>query len=274
MLQKIIHTTLGLLLILSTGAVDVSAKDEPASSPLKIEKTFQQEGLRFQLTVTEVENRDSDSTEYHVVTQVTNTTRKSIDYLQPQCYPVSTSVYAYSSGESWLLPPPEDEPACTPDVRKRVLKPGKTHKQEEIFRTNELPETPDYYELLSTFIVNIGASDKKPVEKPVQLKTQFYEGFQLNSEDIEIQSEWTQLSPSSYQIKVSGEVPNKEIKRLSLKIDRPKDTLRINSKSRAFSLSKKVRTKSEPPTTGTLEIVYADGLKQIYEIPLDNNSDK
>lgn len=274
MFRKIVHSLVCLLLVMTAGAVNVNAAEAKATGMFFIDKPFKKEGLRFQVTVTEIENPKYDSPVYHVNTIVTNISRKPITYTTGHCYGVTTRLEAYASGDSWELPYPEDEPACPPVIQEKTLKPGRTIEQDEYFRTDELPDdlTPDYFQLNSSVRILVGPEDKERKEEIVKLQTQFLAGLALHPDEIELQAESSELPKSYYEVKVTGKVSNKEIKRVTLQVFNSIITLRVDSKSGEFSTKKKVKAKGPSLQSGVLEVTYNDGTKHIYNVPIENTS--
>ncbi|ATF13229.1 hypothetical protein A616_14910 [Brevibacillus brevis X23] len=274
MFRKIVQSLVCLLLVMTASAVHVNVAEAKETGMLFIEKPFKKEGLRFQVTVTENDNPKYDSPVYHVNTIVTNISRKPITYTTGHCYGVTTRLEAYASGDSWELPYPEDEPACTPDIKERTLKPGRTIEQDEYFRTNELPDdlTPDYFQLNSSVRILVGPEDKERKKEIIKMQTKFLPGLALNPDEIELQSESSELSKSYYELKVTGKASNKDIKRVSIQVFHSTITLRIDSKSGEFSTKKKVKAKGPSLPSGVLEVTYKDGTKHIYSIPIKNTS--
>ncbi|MGF9908686.1 hypothetical protein [Brevibacillus porteri] len=274
MFRKIVHSLVCLLLVMTAGAVNVTAAEAKATGMFFIDKPFKKEGLRFQVTVTEIDNPKYDSPTYHVNTIVTNISRKPITYTAAQCYDVTTRIEAYASGDSWELPYREDEPACPPVVKEKTLKPGRTIEQDEYFRTDELPGdlTPDYFQLNSYVHILVGPEDKERKEEIVKMQTQFLAGLTLNPNEIELQAESSELPKSYYELKATGKVFNKEIKRVTLQVFNSIITLRIDSKSGEFSTKKKVKAKGPSLQLGVLEVTYKDGTKHIYNVPIKNSS--
>ncbi|WP_409178838.1 hypothetical protein [Brevibacillus fortis] len=274
MLRKIVQSLVCLLLVMTAGAVQVKVAEAKETGMLFIEQPFKKEGLRFQVTVTEIDNPKFDSPEYHVNTIVTNISRKPITYTTAQCYDVTTRIEAYASGDSWELPYRENEPACTQDIKEKTLKPGRTIEQDEYFRTDELPSdlTPDYFQLNASVHILVGPEDKEREEEIVKMQTKFLPGLALNPDEIEIQSESSELPKSYYELKATGKVSNKEIKRVTIQVFNSIITLRIDSKSGEFSTKKKVKAKGPSLQSGILEVTYKDGTKHIYNIPIKNSS--
>ncbi|QDS34288.1 hypothetical protein [Brevibacillus brevis] len=274
MFRKFVYSFVCLVLFMTAGAVDVNAAAPKVTGTLSIEKPFKKEGLRFQTTVTEIDNPKYDSPVYHVNTIVTNISRKPITYTTAHCYGVTTRLEAYASGDSWELPYPEGEPACTPDIKEKTLKPGRTIEQDEYFRTDELPDelTPDYFQVNSSVRILVGPEDKERKEELVKMQTQFLAGLALNPDEIEIHSDSSELPKSYYEINATGKVSNKEIKRVTLQVFNTLLTLRIDSKSGEFSTKKKVKAKGPSLQFGVLEVTYKDGTKHIYNIPIKNTN--
>ncbi|UIO45071.1 hypothetical protein LOY85_13290 [Brevibacillus brevis] len=274
MFRKIVHSLVCLLLVMTAGAVNVNAAQAKATGMFFIDKPFKKEGLRFQVTVTETDNPKYDSPMYHVNTIVTNTSRKPITYTTGHCYGVTNRLEAFSSGDSWELPYPEDEPACTPDIKEKNVKPGRTIEQEEYFRTDELPSdlTPDYFLLNSYVHILVGPEDKERKEEIVKMQTKFLPRLALHPDEIELHAESSELPKSYYQIEVTGKVSNKEIKRVTIQVFNTVITLQVNSKSGDFSTKKKVKTKGPSLQSGVLEITYKDGTKHTYYVPIKNSS--
>nr|WP_255688478.1 hypothetical protein [Brevibacillus sp. AF8] len=259
---------------MTAGAVNVNAAVPKATGMFFIDKPFKKEGLRFQVTVTEIDNPKYDSPMYHVNTIVTNISRKPITYTTGHCYGVTNQLEAFASGDSWELPYPEDEPACTPDIKEKTLKPGRTLEQDEYFRTDELPSdlTPDYFQLNSYVHILIGPEDKERKEEIVKMQTKFLPELALHPDEIELHAESSELPKSYYQIEVTGKVSNKEIKRVTIQVFNTVITLRIDSKSGEFSTKKKVKAKGPSLQSGILEVTYKDGTKHIYNVPIENSS--
>ncbi|BAH43684.1 hypothetical protein BBR47_27070 [Brevibacillus brevis NBRC 100599] len=274
MFRKIIHSLVCLLLVMTAGAVNVNAAQAKATGMFFIDKPFKKEGLRFQVTVTETDNPKYDSPMYHVNTIVTNTSRKPITYTTGHCYGVTNRLEAFASGDSWELPYPEDEPACTPDIKEKNVKPGRTIEQDEYFRTDELPSdlTPDYFQLNSYVHILVGPEDKERKEEIVKMQTKFLPRLALNPDEIELQAESSVLPKSYYELSVTGKVSNREIKRASLQVFNSIITLRVDSKSGEFSTKKKVKAKGPSLQSGVLEVMYKDGTKHIYYVPIENSS--
>ncbi|EJL30730.1 hypothetical protein [Brevibacillus sp. BC25] len=274
MFRKFVYSFVSLLLFMTAGAVDVNAAAPIVTGTLFIEKPFKKEGLRFQTTVTEIDNPKYDSPVYHVNTIVTNISRKPITYTTGHCYGVTTRLEAYASGDSWELPYPEDEPACPPVIQEKTLKPGRTIEQDEYFRTDELPDdlTPDYFQVNSSVRVLVGPEDKERKEELVKMQTQFLAGLALHPDEIVLEAEASKLPKSYYELKVTGKAPNKDIKRVTIQVFYSVITLRIDSKSGEFSTKKKVKAKGPSLQSGVLEVTYKDGTKHIYNIPIENSS--
>ncbi|MGG4454372.1 hypothetical protein [Brevibacillus porteri] len=272
MFRKFVYSFVCVLLFMTAGAVDVNAAPPKVTGTLFIEKPFKKEGLRFQATVTEIDNPKYDSPVYHVNTIVTNISRKPITYTTGHCYGVTTRLEAYASGDSSELPYPEGESACTSDIKEKTLKPGRTMEQDEYFRTDELQGdlTPDYFQLSSSVNILVGPEDKEREEEIVKMQTKFLPGLALNPDEIEIQSESSELPKSYYEINATGKVSNKEIKRVTLQVFNTLLTLRIDSKSGEFTTKKKVKAKGPSLQAGVLELTYNDGTKHIYNIPIKN----
>ncbi|TKI55617.1 hypothetical protein E8L90_09260 [Brevibacillus antibioticus] len=275
MLRKIVQSLVCLLLVMTASAVHVNVAEAKETGMLFIEKPFKKEGLRFQVTVTEIDNPKSDSPEYRVNTIVTNTSRKPITFTTDRCYFVTTEIKAYaSSGDSWELPYREDEPACTLEIKEKTLKLRQSIEQDEYFRTDELPVdlTPDYFQLNSSVNILVGPEDKEREEEIVKMQTKFLPGLALNPDEIEIQSELSEFPRWHFEINATGKVSNKEIKRVTLQVFNTIITLRIDSKSGEFSTKKKIKAKHESLQPGILEVTYNDGTKHIYSIPIKNTS--
>ncbi|MCM3140744.1 hypothetical protein [Brevibacillus sp. MER 51] len=274
MFRKIVYSLVCFLLVMTAGAVNVNAAVPKATGMFFIDKPFKKEGLRFQVTVTEIDNPKYDSPMYHVNTIVTNISRKPITYTTGHCYGVTNQLEAFASGDSWELPYPEDEPACTPDIKEKTLKPGRTFEQDEYFRTDELPSdlTPDYFQLNSYVHILIGPEDKERKEEIVKMQTKFLPELALHPDEIELHAESSELPKSYYQIEVTGKVSNKEIKRVTIQVFNTVITLRIDSKSGEFSTKKKVKAKGPSLQSGILEVTYKDGTKHIYNVPIENSS--
>lgn len=274
MFRKIVYSLVCFLLVMTAGAVNVNAAVPKATGMFFIDKPFKKEGLRFQVTVTEIDNPKYDSPMYHVNTIVTNISRKPITYTTGHCYGLTNQLEAFASGDSWGLPYPEDEPACTPDIKEKTLKPGRTFEQDEYFRTDELPSdlTPDYFQLNSYVHILIGPEDKERKEEIVKMQTKFLPELALHPDEIELHAESSELPKSYYQIEVTGKVSNKEIKRVTIQVFNTVITLRIDSKSGEFSTKKKVKAKGPSLQSGILEVTYKDGTKHIYNVPIENSS--
>ncbi|ASJ53634.1 hypothetical protein BP422_08725 [Brevibacillus formosus] len=273
MFRKIVHSLVCLLLVMTAGAVNVNAAEAKATGMFFIDKPLKKEGLRFQVTVTEIDNPKYDSPTYHVNTIVTNISRKPITYTTGHCYGVTTRLEAYASGDSWELPYPENEPVCPPVIQEKTLKPGRTIEQDEYFRTDELPDdlTPDYFQLNSSVHILVGPEDERK-EEFVKMQTKLLPGLALNPDEIEIQSESSKLPKSYYELKVTGKASNKDIKSVTIQVFNTIITLRIDSKSGEFSTKKKVKAKGPSLQSGVLEVTYKDGTKHIYNIPIENSS--
>ncbi|MED1944129.1 MULTISPECIES: hypothetical protein [Brevibacillus] len=274
MFRKIVYSLVCFLLVMTAGAVNVNAAQPKATGMFFIDKPFKKEGLRFQVTVTEIDNPKYEAPTYHVNTIVTNISRKPITYTTAQCYDVTTRIEAYASEDSWELPYREDEPACPPVVKEKTLKPGRTIEQDEYFRTDELPGdlTPDYFQLNSYVHILVGPEDKERKEEIVKMQTKLLPGLTLNPDEIELQAESSVLPKSYYELKVTGKASNNDIKRVTLQVFNTIITLRIDSKSGEFSTKKKVKAKGPSLQSGVLEVTYNDGTKHTYNVPIENSS--
>ncbi|GED56495.1 hypothetical protein ABER61_04755 [Brevibacillus formosus] len=273
MFRKIVHSLVCFLLVITAGAVNVNAAQPKATGMFFIDKPFKKEGLRFQVTVTEIDNPKYDSPTYHVNTIVTNISRKPITYTTGHCYGVTTRLEAYASGDSWELPYPESEPACPTVIQEKTLKPGRTIEQDEYFRTDELPDglTPDSFELNSSVRILVGPEDERK-EEFVKMQTKLLPGLSLNPDEIELQAESSVLPKSYYELKVTGKASNNDIKRVTIQVFNTVITLRIDSKSGEFSTKKKVKAKGPSLQSGVLEVTYNDGTKHTYNVPIENSS--
>lgn len=72
MRQKLIQTFLCIALLLMTGYIPANGTEELSHRSLTVEKTFKKEGLRFQVTLTDITDEVEKPALFQVNTTVTN----------------------------------------------------------------------------------------------------------------------------------------------------------------------------------------------------------
>lgn len=246
-----------------------SATELASSNALTAEKSFKQDGLRFQISVSKVDETESSAPLIKIDTKVTNISTKSIPYIQTVCEDVRSSIEAHSPDEELTLLPASDE-TCTPTTHDKILPRGKSIQQSELFTTADLPEDFDLtkYELYSSLL--LGSQEKKEdiPQKLLKLEISFDADMRLTSDQLTAQAELRNTVPNKYQLEVQGTVHNKEIKSVTFTFNKAKSTLKINKTTRAISLTKKLTIKQTPPEWGVMNIVYMDGTKVSMNIPV------
>lgn len=267
MIQKFFHSSLVIGLIMLLIPLGTVASNDSSQGTLTVEKTYKDDGLRFQVIVSEISDPKQKTTLFKISSKVTNISRNPIVYIKNGCDNIRSEVKVHDrSGPP--LPPPDDR-TCPGVIVEKTLMVGQNIQQENLFVADDSSKSLSSDQYLLSTLFYIGSIEKM---NKISFETYFREGISLPTPLLNVHAKLTKSS-SSYQLKVNG-TGNNQIKKIFAKVGKSRYLLKINTKKNTLSLSKKISVTGNPPETCVLQITYKDGTLQYLDIPIELSPEK
>lgn len=268
MLKKMLHSIVTFVVVFMMTATGVSAAEPLTPGSIGIEKTFVQDGLKFNIILSQTTDPlELGSILYKIKTKVTNVSKKPISYVINGCDVGIRSDVILENGSTL---PIHNAPACTDIYAVEELKAGKSIEREEVLTTKITSNgiVPDQYNLRSVFM----RGDMNQ-ETFVTLNTPFASGVTLATRPVDLTAKLTKSS-SKYELNVDGIVKDATVQKVYLTVGKTKHPVKINPQTKKLSLNKKIKVNGVVPNTATLELTFTDQLKYLITIPVTVSPEK
>ena len=207
---KRIPFSICIALFFMLGSIHASAQTVSYEETIIMDHIFQNEGLRMQVSVMEMDDSDKNSTLFKVKTKLTNLTQKPVPYIRNGCFAIHTTVYLISNDNKYQLrdPNPFD---CPTDISDEILAGGESLQQTELFSTVHLPPglIAELFSLSS--YMKLGTMDKH--ENHLRLQEFFH--VDDAPHDLVIDAKLSKKS-KKYILAVQGLVKDPEIKLVAI----------------------------------------------------------